>query len=353
MADEEQAWYYMADGEQVGPITPEDLQQLAAAGTVHAETEVWTDGLDQWVPATHVEGLEFGQPEPEPAPQSTGRKLILGAAAQAAHPLAGEITSQRAQPVTAQPAPAAAPVAPAAPAMAQPAAAPAVAQPQVAGYQQPGVPQPGMAPGMGMQPAVPPGEEYPLTGTKRASYGLLLGCFLGGIALLIIGAVVGATSAGDGNPDTANGGGLVAAVALMGVGYLMFLMTGILTYIFIYRAWNCLRFGAPRTSAGKAVGFLFIPFFNLYWIFVALYGLAQDWNRIMGSHPNLQAAPRMSEGMFLTFLICAISGIGAPVAAVLWFIVYKQICDGVNYMAAQAMRPAGGQPGQPGGLSFY
>ena len=37
-----------------------------------------------------------------------------GAAAQAAHPLAGELTPQAAQPVTAQPAPAPAPVAPAA-----------------------------------------------------------------------------------------------------------------------------------------------------------------------------------------------------------------------------------------------
>jgi len=31
-----------------------------------------------------------------------------------------------------------------------------------------------------------------------------------------------------------------------------------------------------RTTPGKAVGFLFIPLFNIYWIFVAIMGLADD-----------------------------------------------------------------------------
>ena len=336
----------MADGEQVGPISSVDLQQYAAVGTIHAETEVWTDGLDQWVPATHVEGLVFGQPEPEPAPQTSGPKLIVGAAAQAAHPLAGEITPQTAQPVVAQAVPVQPVAAAPAPAMAQPMAA----QPQVAGYQQPGMQQPGMAPGFGMVPTVQPGEEYPGTGTKRASYGILLGCMLGGFALIIIGFIMAGSMAAAAESSGADpsAGGALAALGLMGIGYLMFLITGILSYIYLYRAWNCLRFGAPRTTPGKAIGFLFIPIFSVYWIFVALYGLAQDWTRIMGSHPNLQGAPRMSAGLFLTFLICMISGIGAPIGMILWFIVFKQICDGINFMSAQNMRQS-----QPAGMSFY
>src|SRR5262249_4663108 len=45
------------------------------------------------------------------------------------------------------------------------------------------------------------------------------------------------------------------------------------------KAWNQIQDGHAQTSAGQAVGFLFIPFFNLYWIFVALYGLAVDMHR--------------------------------------------------------------------------
>ncbi len=127
---------------------------------------------------------------------------------------------------------------------------------------------------------------------------------------------------------------------------LLLLISSVLAYVYLYRAWNCLRFGGPRTTPGKAIGFLFIPFFNIYWIFVALYGLSQDWNRIMASHPNLQRAPRMGEGMFLTYLIC--SFVAPPVAIIFWFIVYKQMCDGINFMATQNLRQQ-----QPAGMSFY
>lgn len=47
-------------------------------------------------------------------------------------------------------------------------------------------------------------------------------------------------------------------------------------YILLYRFWMLLQDGPARTTPGQAVGFLFIPFFNLYWMFVAFYGLAED-----------------------------------------------------------------------------
>lgn len=319
----------MANGEQAGPISAEELQQYAAAGYIHAETEVWTDGLDQWVPATHVEGLVFGQPEP--APQTSGPRLIVGAAAQAAHPLAGEITPQTAQPVQ--------PVQPVAAAV-----QPMVAQPQVAGLQQPGM-QPAMTPGFGMVPAVQPGEEYPLTGTKGASYGLLLSFMLGGFSLGILGIVMVFSTAPSAPSEEIGSGGMLG-MAFVGIGFILMFCTGILSYIYLYRAWSCLRFGAPRTTPGKAIGFLFIPIFSIYWIFVAFYGLSQDWNRVMGSHPNLQGGPRMSEGMFLAYLICIL--VAGPVALIFWFIIFKQICDGINFMAAQAMRQS-----RPAGMTFY
>jgi hypothetical protein len=49
--------------------------------------------------------------------------------------------------------------------------------------------------------------------------------------------------------------------------------------ILLYRIWNILQDGNVRTTPDKAIGFLFIPFFNFYWIFVVYYGLAVDFNR--------------------------------------------------------------------------
>src|SRR5262249_1193601 len=59
---------------------------------------------------------------------------------------------------------------------------------------------------------------------------------------------------------------------------LMELVSFIITCILIYKAWDLIQDGRPQTTPGKAVGFLFIPFFNLYWIFIAFRGLAEDLN---------------------------------------------------------------------------
>ena len=338
----------MVDGEQVGPIAAEDLQQLAMNGTIHAESELWTEGLDQWIPATHVEGLLPAEPVPEAVEPAPGKpRLVMGAAAQAAHPLAGEIVPQA-------PTPQATPLQTGAPMQAAPLqaaplqAAPVQAAPAVAGVAQPAGYQPvGSQPaGMGMAAAVAPGMEYPSTGVKRASYGLLLGTMLGGFGLFILAFIVAGGIWSEGGEDLESTGS-AAFLGLAGIGFILLIISAILGYIYLYRAWACLRFGGPRTTPGKAIAFLFIPFFNVYWVFVAIYGLAQDWNRITASYPNTQGAPRMGEGMFLTFLICMLSGIGFPVGMVLWFIVWKQICNGVNFFAGLYLRQ------QLPGMSFY
>jgi serine/threonine protein kinase len=51
-----------------------------------------------------------------------------------------------------------------------------------------------------------------------------------------------------------------------------------------YRWWASLPRGWRRTTPAKAVGFGFIPFFNVYWMFVALYGLAVDVKRYLDRH---------------------------------------------------------------------
>jgi hypothetical protein len=67
--------------------------------------------------------------------------------------------------------------------------------------------------------------------------------------------------------------------------YELVILPGIvLQYILVYKLWNSIQDGFARTSAGKAVGFMFIPFFNFYWMFVVYFGLAQDQNRYIDRH---------------------------------------------------------------------
>jgi hypothetical protein len=58
----------------------------------------------------------------------------------------------------------------------------------------------------------------------------------------------------------------------------------VLFYIILYRNWQLIQDGYARTTPGKAVGFQFIPFFNLYWIFEAYPGLVRDTNAYIQRH---------------------------------------------------------------------
>lgn len=57
--------------------------------------------------------------------------------------------------------------------------------------------------------------------------------------------------------------------------------------IILYRCWSLIPSPIARTTPGKAVGFLFIPFFNWYWVFQAVHGLAEDIHAWMPRYPKL------------------------------------------------------------------
>jgi hypothetical protein len=56
----------------------------------------------------------------------------------------------------------------------------------------------------------------------------------------------------------------------------------VLSCIVHYKCWKAVPKEITRTTPGKAVGFLFIPFFNFYWAFVSYMGLAEDLNKAKG-----------------------------------------------------------------------
>jgi len=99
-----------------------------------------------------------------------------------------------------------------------------------------------------------------------------------------------------------------------------------------HRAWTCLQSGGAQTTPGKAVGFMFIPFFNLYWVFVAINGLPKDWNRIVASYEDLKAAPKLSE---TTFLLYCVGVFFFPLALIMIFPMMSQLCKGINFFASR------------------
>jgi hypothetical protein len=60
MADE---WYYTIQGQQLGPVSTAELQQLAAQRRLQPTDLVWKEGMAKWVPAANTQGL-FADPAP-------------------------------------------------------------------------------------------------------------------------------------------------------------------------------------------------------------------------------------------------------------------------------------------------
>jgi hypothetical protein len=73
-------WYYTRKGQQVGPVSLEELRQLAAAGQVGRKDMVWTAKLEQWSQAGSIQGLcsELPPTPPPlpPLPRVVGNVLI-------------------------------------------------------------------------------------------------------------------------------------------------------------------------------------------------------------------------------------------------------------------------------------
>ena len=70
---------------------------------------------------------------------------------------------------------------------------------------------------------------------------------------------------------------------------------------FIYYGWRVIEGAQSVAKGSEAVGYLFIPFYNFYWVFVAIYSLAKENNRIM-SYISPQGQ-KMSENIAITICI--------------------------------------------------
>ena len=62
-------WFYAKNGQQNGPVTLEQLRQLARSGGLDAKDLVWNSSMKDWEPAGQVEGI-FSAPAATPAPVS-------------------------------------------------------------------------------------------------------------------------------------------------------------------------------------------------------------------------------------------------------------------------------------------
>jgi hypothetical protein len=108
-------------------------------------------------------------------------------------------------------------------------------------------------------------------------------------------------------------GGNDAALGMLFIGVILLIIAEIYYLVLLYRVW---RFAIDEShrhnimpsidTPGKAVGFLFIPFFNWYWVFQVFGKLPKDLNAI--AHAK-QSGALMSNGLGTTFAIMSVLSI--------------------------------------------
>lgn len=82
------------------------------------------------------------------------------------------------------------------------------------------------------------------------------------------------------------------------------ILGSVLMFILTFRSWRLIQDGYARTTPWRAILFLFIPFFNFYWIFVCFYGLATNLNKYKQRY-NLNG-PQCHQGLMLTSIILSL-----------------------------------------------
>lgn len=129
------------------------------------------------------------------------------------------------------------------------------------------------------------------------------------------------------------------AWSLFILGGLGLLYAGIVALVLCYKMWEAIQDGHARTTPGKAVGFLFIPLFNCYWIFQVYWGFSKDYNAYIDRHSI--NARKLQEVLYLVFCILPFTtwipflGIVTSIAYyVLFALVIWQVCDAVNALSA-------------------
>lgn len=114
--------------------------------------------------------------------------------------------------------------------------------------------------------------------------------------------------------------GLAAGIPLcvVIVGFFAVFTSWIFSLMMLHKFWKIIQDSEVSTTPDKAIGFLFIPCFNFYWLFVAFWGLAKDINKYVEKR-NIRA-PKINEDLVLAYCIISCVSLFSLLAPQLWFV---------------------------------
>jgi len=173
-------------------------------------------------------------------------------------------------------------------------------------------------------------------GLRKAKLGLgisqLVLMFLA-IALIIIGAAMG--------DDT---GGIIAGIGggFFMIWYMLIFAASIVSGVWIYKFWSWFPPEQRYTSMwkkyispGAAIGYMFIPYFNIYWMFVVYLGIAEIMERMRVQYPSSKGPAKTAA-----ILAIVIPLVFFPAGPFLYYMFAKHVEEMAAEMQAQMMGAA-------------
>lgn len=105
--------------------------------------------------------------------------------------------------------------------------------------------------------------------------------------------------------------------------YWIILASPFILAILLWKAWEVLKEGYGRTTPFKALFYSTIPFYNFYWNFTSIHGLAIDMNNYLNRF-NIPA-PRLDEGIAqficIAYIALVIPGLNALAGLTLFILM--------------------------------
>jgi hypothetical protein len=143
------------------------------------------------------------------------------------------------------------------------------------------------------------------------------------------------------NPDSES-----PAILLLGLAVILLaILALILSAIVHHRCWSLLPESNRKTTPGKAVGFLFIPLFNLYWVFPSFVGLATG--RMAAVQRPVAGLKGNAIAFAIAFILCIIPNTMVP--EVLMLVLWTTLVGRIAGLSDQTAQTTGGE--QPSGDS--
>lgn len=166
-------------------------------------------------------------------------------------------------------------------------------------------------------------------GIYAASFGLCLLTITALGALFVFGFVQRSDRALNQAIGYASGFGFFA--------YLQFVVVhAVYNFVLLARMWRTIQDGQTTVTVRRAIGFLFIPFFNVYWIFRAWGSFPGEYNRYVDRY-DLPVAPLPGKIFVAYPILLLLAGILYVPLVALPFVflgVISKVCCAVNRLDA-------------------